>query len=413
MSTSERTVYLAGSVSLEGPFLEKLWAAYQLARGQVVPRHYTGYGAVMVRHDVLVLHDDLGATAFQCAGQPELTEARMNMFAENMVALARVLEQLEEPPLKEAVLVSSARPDSWSGPVRARFARLREVLRQRCSVRLTSIEGYDVLFKLLDSGVLGLRTIGKCAHLAGPEDEAIRYDGASRRFVYGPARLDSYAFRKLPHSFLPSHYWEQRYRRLMEAHVRRQREDGQEDEGWTYAPQAGVSFASADDLRFLYEQRVNGLRRGYTIGSFGDACVASYRLNADSHLYTVYVFNTEGAVREEAVRAMKGKASDVAARARQMKDYLHGGRFGLCLVAASEDWSPAAWAEAHLAEGEDFCEAAVEKGDDVLLGLLNDGLLSFAYKQGPDARANQFTLAGPDAPGVRLVPGKGLIVADG
>lgn len=406
MSTSERTVYLAGSVSLEGPFLEKLWAAYQLTRGQVVPRHYTGYGAVMVRHDVLVLHGDLGATAFQCVGQPEMTEAGMNMFAENMVALARVLEQLEEPPLREAVLVSSARPDSWSGTVRARFARLREVLRQRCSVRLSSIEGYDVLFRLLDSGVLGLRASGRCAHLAGPEDEAIRYDGASRRFVYGAARLDSYAFRKLPHSFLPSHYWEQRYR------ARHQCEDCQA-EGWTYAPQAGVSFASADDLRFLYEQRVNGLRRGYTIGSFGDACVASYRLNAGSHQYTIYVFNAEGTVREEAVRAMKGKASDVAARARQMKEYLHTGRFGLCLVAASEDWLPAAWAEAHFTDSEDFCAAAVEKGDDVLLGLLNDGLLSFAYRQGPDARANQFTLAGPDAPGVRLVPGRGLIVADG
>jgi hypothetical protein len=372
----------------------------------VAPRYYTSYGPIIVQHDVLANYGDR-SIVYECTGQAEMSEHKIAVFAENTINLAKALESskddLREPSLKEAVLVSSSEPSSWKSKVRERFNRIRDDLQKRSSIQVSSIEGYELLWKLLDSGVLGLRQIGKWVHFVGPEDEGIRYDTNQKSFVYGTKKMDDYLFRKLPHSFLPSHYWEQRYRNLVEEQIKDKDEGDPSWFTWTYAQQLGIGFVNIDDLKLLYERHVNLQPRSYTIASFEKGCVATSKSRRGNRSYEVYVFDVSESVGTKEAKALKNDGRDIIGQLKSSRDYLEGETFFLELVSASETWSPLAWAEAHFTARGDFYTPSVKKGDDVLGQFLAEGLLGFAFA---GTAPNQIKLVGPGIPALRVKEGK-------
>ncbi|MCP8321128.1 MAG: hypothetical protein H3Z52_09350 [archaeon] len=97
-------IMLKDSISLEGPFLEMIWAAYQMMNGRkVVPRYET----LGTHHDVLVQSYD-HSILYECTGQSPMTQEKINRLRNDAFDLADRIGKMGEPPLKEVLLVSSS-----------------------------------------------------------------------------------------------------------------------------------------------------------------------------------------------------------------------------------------------------------------------------------------------------------------
>lgn len=383
-------IKLVNSISLEGPFLEKVWAAYQLMNyREVVPRYET----LGTHHDVLVKlssHHIL----YECTGQYPMTRDKINRLRNDAFDLADRLTRLNEPPLKEVVLVSSCLRNAWSEDVRGTFENARKDLEKSKGIKLYSIEDYDLLYELIRSGVLGLRLIDNRIYFIGPDDYGIRFDREKKEFIKDFSKLDMQRFYQIPHSFLPSHYWEQRYRKLIEESMEGKLEG---TPLWTYEWQYGVSFEGAKDFKNVHESIYRDGERFNSEALLSDdkGYVRRWWSRRYSY-YEVHIFDVNQFVSRDVVSALKGYAMELMRKIRDSEDYLEGQKFTIYIYSASESWSPLAWAEAQSMAREDVEKVYVKRGNESLLELLNQGALGLAYRE-----KNQITLVGPKQPAIR------------
>ena len=393
--TSQQPIILRDGITLEGPLLEHLWGALQVHQHATVVPRYETLGS---HHDILVTAGD-HSIMYETTGQSQMSVEKVDRLSNDALQLSDRLQRAGEPPLKEVFLVSTTLRSSWPDAARRSFETHRRHLERTVQIKLVSLEAYDVLLPLVESGVLGIRLIDNRVVFAGPEDHAIRYQASSKQFTFGLPTLDQARFRELPHSFLPSHYWEQRYQALFRERMEKELEGAPAWIRWSYPYQFGLKWERSESLRQLWEKWYAALSRSYIMHSESNVFVAESRARSGNRSYGVHIFDISEHMERDKVSELKGLAHRAFWQLTDAQEYLKTERAGVFVYSASDTWSPLAWAEAAETYGKEFYPGKPRRGTDVLLHLLNQCGLGLTF-----SRDNLVTLAGPPTPAIRLSP---------
>jgi hypothetical protein len=388
--------------SLEGPFLECVYAAHLLLKGKrVVERSMTGG----VQHDVLV-EDAVGFEFYELTGQASIERDKVARFRDAINQLADYLKKEGGGRrLVRAYFVSMTAEEAWSEDAKKVLEQLRKDSIQRLSCEVHHINGVAALKQIIESGALGLRLVNDGIYFAGPEEYAIRYDPGKGWFDIGFANLDLYKFRSTPFSFLPSHFWEMYYHsRVREVFGQEYKEKGEELTIWTYPYYEGLKWPSLDSLVNLYAEYLNSINRTYPkiMEEAGLKYVfETHKSRRGNYSYILHLFSLAEVVDKQNTSSLRGIADHIATKMKDQIDYLKDERIYVAFHSASDVWTLNAWSKIrrpvpeHLKDviGE---EIHVERGNELLKSMLNRGILGLSFRS-----KNQITLRGPGAEAVR------------
>ena len=398
MSKIEGYIELKGSMILEGPFLEQVMAAYLLSKGKkVVPRLETGG----IQHDILVETYE-GFIVYECTGQREIREDKIDKFHSDVLYLHSVLTKLEGKGIIEAVFVAAVNDDAWDPSAKVALNSVEKSFKKRIGAKLSVISGINLIKELIGSGVLGLRLAKGKLHFAGPQDYAIRYIPDRKEFQMSFAPLsptEMLSFRELPHSFLPSYYWESYYKDLY-----LESSEGKKEPLtiWTYYIEEGTTWRDVKDMVEAYYSMLSLRKRTYIMERGDDYLIEEYKSRRGNYYYTVHMFSVDTRFDSSVAGRLMGKAIRIMDNIKEKyKDMLEKEPFSIYLHSATEDWSTKAWSKV---KGRiprslisDISAIIVERGNDFLLKLLNAGILGLRFRV-----RNEVTLVGPGIDAVRL-----------
>lgn len=402
----ERKIVLDGFITLEGRFLEKLWAAYLMSKGETVCERYETGG---IHHDVLTQSYD-SHTLYECTGQERFTAEKINRLRRDALLIKQEInKETASRPLKKVVLISSTNRNLRDNEAKATFERAKTQL-FRSGLTLESVDDYDVLYPLLYEGLLGFALIENKLYPVGPEEYGIRYDKNKKYepFARGISFIDIEKFKRLPQSFLPSLYWGTFYRELQE---RWAKEEEEFPLSFSHSYSFGISWKTAKDMRDLYKQDLSQLSRTI-IDDFEDSAFVEWSWSRKKYnFFNVYVCDSKNKFLDRAdISALVGKIMDAAEDYRQKHEYTAKERFSGYLVTSSEDWSAEAWWQARETGTEELTIDAsnILRGSNLLIKLLNRGILGFAFAEPEEYTGNvkhttnQIKLVGPGIPAIRL-----------
>lgn len=382
---------------LEGPFLEQVVAGYLVKNGkEVVPRLETGG----IPHDILVKSYD-GYIVYECTGQREITEQKIDRFHSVIFKLHDILKKIEGKGIIEAVFTASVNDDAWTPSAKEAIVQVKESLKKRIGADLKVISGLELIKELIRSGILGLRLVRGRVHFAGPEDYAIRYDPNNREFKMSFAPLSDTElsrFRKLPHSFLPSYYWESHYKDLYI-----ESSEGKEEQLtiWSYHYEEGVRWPSIKDMTEAYSDYINAFRRAFVIDKGDDYLIELYESARKNRYYSVHIFSIKDKFDYSEASEVIGKAIRLIDKIKASRSYLEKEPFTIYVHSASEDWSFKAWGAINEGIPEplasDISGIIPEKGNMLILNLLNLGILGLRFR-----KRNEITLVGPGVNAARI-----------
>jgi hypothetical protein len=392
-----------GALSLEGPFLECVYATYLLLRGKrVVERSITGG----VQHDILVEDAD-GFEFYELTGQARIDWDKIARFRDSINHLADYFrKEGGGKSLVRAYFISMTAEDAWSEDAKRMLEQMKRDFMQRLSCEVHLIDGITALKQVIESGALGVRLVNDRIYLAGPEEYAIRYDRSSGWFDIGFVKLDLYKFRRTPFSFLPSHYWEMYYQgRVREVFGQEYKEKGEDLTIWTYPPYEGLKWPSLDSLINLYAEYLHSIKRTYPeiMEEAGlKYILETYRSRRGNYSYTLHLFSLAEVVDKQVTSSLRGIADHIATKMKDQVNYLRDERIYVKFHSASDVWTLNAWSEIHKPIPEHLKnvigeEVYVERGSELLKDMLNRGILGFSFRHG-----NQITLRGPGAVAVRV-----------
>jgi len=395
-------VELSGALSLEGPFLECVYATYLLLKGKrVVERSMTGG----VQHDVLVEDAD-GFEFYELTGQERIDWDKVARFRDAINQLADYLKKEDGGKrLVRAYFISMTAEDAWSEDAKKVLEQLRKDFMQRLSCEVHHINGITALKQILESGALGLRLVNNRIYFAGPEEYAIRYDPSSGWFDIGFAKLDLSKFRSTPFSFLPSHFWEMYYQsRVREVFMQEYKEKGEDLTIWTYQYNEGLKWPNLDNLVSLYAEYLNRFKRRYA-KIMEEAALKyvfeTYESARGNRYYILHLFSLAEVVDKQTTTGLRGIADHIATKIKDQIDYLKDERICVEFHSASDVWTLNAWSEIHKPIPEHLKNVLgekirVERGNELLKEMLNVGILGFSFRS-----KNQITLRGPGAEAIR------------
>jgi len=96
-STSKKLIEFDGSLILQGPFLEQVWAVHLMAQGKKVVAKTSTYS---VHYDIPVEDYD-GYEVYECTGQETITPEKVYYFREMINDLIDILAKEEKAWLKK------------------------------------------------------------------------------------------------------------------------------------------------------------------------------------------------------------------------------------------------------------------------------------------------------------------------
>jgi len=390
---SEEPIELIGSMILEGPFLELVMASYLLKKGEnIVPRLETGG----ISHDILVKKSD-GFVLYECTGQRDIGEDKIDKFHWDIIRLHDALKKLEGKGIIEAVFVASVIDDAWQPSAKEALTRIEHSLKRRVGANLRVFSGLNLLKELVACGVLGLRLFEGKVHFAGPEDYAIRYDPKNGEFRMSFAPVDLVKFRELPHSFLPSYYWETYYRELYQEVA----EDKNEPLTiWSYIYNEGVKWSSSRDLVKAYYEYLTSEPRTYTLEMGDDYLIEEYKSRRRNYYYSIHMFSCDEKFNSQVAGRLTGKAIRLIDDIKHKREYLEEMPFSIHIHSSTEAWSSKAWGELRKGIPEvlhkEISYINAERGNDLLIRMLNWGILGLHFKS-----RNELTLVGPGVEAIR------------
>jgi hypothetical protein len=394
MSQLEPVIEFSGRLSLEGPLLESVFAAYLMSRGYKVVDRIETRG---IQHDILVESYD-GYVFYECTGQESITEQKVNRFLFDIFRLDEVLRESYGKGLVKAVFVVAVAEDGWMEDARKALEYVKSKVKERINCDVEVLSGMNLLRELISSGVLGIRLHKNRVYFAGPEDYGIRYLPSRREFCLSTAPINLDEFRKKPYSFLPSHYWDRYYQQLYrEAMEEKKEEWSNQYDIFSYAFYEGLELKKVEDLVNLYKKYEETLTNQIIIAT-GDRYLTIHSWSRKHDYYSLHIFSTDSIIDRSSAKAMIGLAPrliDEAKGSRSMTE-----PFSLHIYTLTEDWSTAAWNEVHEKMPEplkaDISYVGVIRGNDLLIPLLNKGILGFRFR-----RKNEITLVGPGVEAVR------------
>jgi len=402
---SSKMIELDGSLILQGPFLEQVWAVHLMAQGKKIVARTSTYG---VHHDILVEGYD-GYEVYECTGQELITPEKVHYFREMINDLIDILAREEKDggrKLVRAYFVSMCSDNSWVPEAVSAMERLKADMTER-GCRVTVIGGLEALKRALSTGSFGLRLSSNRIMLAGPEEYAIRFDPMERRFRIAFPRTDLSRFRETPFSSLPSHYWELYFReRVRKAYEKDYAARGEPITiPWAHPPYEGLSWKTIEDFLECYRRYLNTDRRTYAEVKELAGRKYIYEMSRSAkgyRYYFVHLFSGSEVVEAEEVKSLRGYADEIVASFKKETEYLRGGSIGVWIHTASEAWTAGAWTELNKPVAKHLRELISgihsERGCECLLRLLNSGVLGFGFRY-----RNQITLYGPGVEAVRMV----------
>lgn len=405
MSEKYKKIILDGFNTLEGPFLEKIWAAYLLKKGKnVVERYETGG----YHHDVLV-NEYSQSILYECTGQKEMTEEKINKLRADTFKIAKEMEKEGDPPLKKVVLISATARNSWREKVIETFRNAKDDLKDH-GFELEKIEDNDILYQLIYEGILGFRLVQNRLYPVGPEDYGMRFDKDKKKFVYDKCKLDMTKFKRLPQSFLPSLYWGTYYRDLLEECL--DPSEGKSFSFWETCSYGGfgIRWKSTGDLAYVYNMYDRRHDREWTTEIYKDVgYIHQWKSRRRHYYYSARIFDTSAYITRDKIAEIQGKLMEMVYSHRKGKEYLKNKPFSYKIITSSEDWSPRAWWEARISAREDLWSSDIKRGTEVYLELLNSGLLGITYLylyDTYDCEQNHIKLVGPGISAIRVMDGE-------
>ncbi|MEM3104992.1 MAG: hypothetical protein QXD69_05775, partial [Candidatus Bathyarchaeia archaeon] len=125
--------------------------------------------------------------------------------------------------------------------------------------------------------------------------------------------------------------------------------------------------------------------------------------------YRIHVFSADSKIDRNKTKEMRGKAVRLMDEIKSRKGVAE--KFSIEFHTLTEDWSSVAWGEVHEVPDklkDEIYTIGVERGNDLIIRLLNSGVLGFRFKT-----RNQITLSGLGVDAVRsrygnieICPGK-------
>jgi hypothetical protein len=391
----EEVVKFEGRLLLEGPFLEHVVAALLLKEGRdVVPSLNTGG----ILHDVLIEDHD-GYIFFECTGQREIRDDKIDKFYKDVLDLDDTLKRLKGKGVKEAVFVACTTEEAWHSSAKEALASVDNSLRRRLNVKLVTISGYELIRKLVKSGILGLRFVKGRLHFAGPEDYAIRWNQNEKQFLFSVAQIDIVKFRCLPHSFTPSYYWESYYKDLYYEYYKEEKKEPLTI--WSYYYEEGVKWRCAKDIVNTYDTYLNTFDRVFVVEKKNEYLIEEWTSRRRNRYYRIHMFTANDVVDHTITNSLIGKAVRIIDELKSKRNYLEEEPFSVYVHSATEDWSFGAWDELHRGIPDtlrkDISSIACERGNELLIKLLNSGILGLHI-----VNNNEITLVGPGEDAVRV-----------
>ncbi|MEM2216711.1 MAG: hypothetical protein QXP57_09145 [Nitrososphaerota archaeon] len=398
-------VEFEGSVSLEGPLLESIYAAYLMRMGRELVKAIETRG---VQHDILETTHD-GFIFYECTGQEVIKENKIHRFLDDILRLDEVLRESYGKGLVKAVFVAAVADDAWQESAKEAMEYVRSKAEQRVGCKVEVISGLNLLKELISSGVLGIRLYQNKIYLTGPEDYGIRYDPERREFRIMTAPIDIARFRETPFSLLPSHYWESYYRELFREMMERKKEEwSNEFNIFSYAFYDGLRLSRTEQLVALYKMYVDSYMKA-KCEEFGDSYLFEVFWSRKHMYYRIHVFSADSKIDRNKTKEMRGKAVRLMDEIKSRKGVAE--KFSIEFHTLTEDWSSVAWGEVHEVPDklkDEIYTIGVERGNDLIIRLLNSGVLGFRFKT-----RNQITLSGLGVDAVRsrygnieICPGK-------
>lgn len=113
--------------------------------------------------------------------------------------------------------------------------------------------------------------------------------------------------------------------------------------------------------------------------------------------YRIHVFSAESKIDRNKTKEMRGKAVRLMDEIKSRKGIME--KFSIEFHTLTEDWSSVAWGEVHEVPDklkDEINIIGVERGNDVIIRLLNSGVLGFRFRT-----RNQVTLSGLGVDAVR------------
>jgi hypothetical protein len=400
--TDERKIVLDGFITLEGRFLEKLWAAYLMTQYKTVRERLETGG---YHHDIL-FSDGVTSTLCECTGQQQMTPQKIEKLGRDAFLIRDAIRNEGETPLKKVILIAALNRNSWSKEVSETFEIQRGDL-DAYDIKLEKAEDYDVLLPLINEGILGFALIQNKLYPVGPEEYGIRFDKSKGEFRRTFASIDIDKFKRLPQSFLPSLYWGTFYKELQEKWAKEELEEPLNFQRFWYPYSYGgfgIKFKSAENMRDLYRNTYYVKR--HVFEDYKDNVLVGVGWSRKYTYPTAYGFESRDYVDRSEVSTLLGRISSAV---RTYRDKRSGTteRFGIHVVTASADWTPQAWWEVRKTAREDVYVHEVLRGEDSLIKLLNESILGFAfsdidYSGNIVDTSNQIKLVGPGIPALRL-----------
>jgi len=360
---------------------------------RIVPRR-SSYG---IHHDILVDAYD-GYIFYECTGQAEITVEKIDRFRNDALKLKERLEKIEKKTLKKCVFIAAASEGSWSQRTREVFKETDERLKgEDCEVEL--LEGMELLRQLMSSGSLGFRLYLNKVYLAGPEDYAIRFDHERGEFRIMYPRISLEDFRKTPFSTLPSHYWELYYQsRLIDA--LKKEYEGLLEPLWVYYGYSGLKWKSTRDLVACYKEYLSSFPRTYASEIEGDETwlFEIWESRRRNKHYCLHGFSVEEIVDRGISGSLCGRADALIYKLKKEGRIPQDEKVSVYIHTFTDCWTAGGWDEFH-EKMEAFEKEAclyVERGNEILVGLLNKGILGVRFRE-----KNLITLSGPGIPAIR------------
>lgn len=235
---------LLGTLTLEGPLLEMMYAALALNKGEkVVPRYET----MGVLHDILIRQED-GYAIGECLGQPVVSAEKLALFKEQIDTLNERLVASGDDPIIEARIISLSTADEWPEESRLALTQLEEHLKGK-SIELKFLEPKRILYDVISNTILGFNLIDNNIFFVGPNEWAIRYNPSVSKYYFGSPTIDLQAFRSLPHSFMPRTYWGDSHRKIFEDYAEISCDPLPEWSNWSMPDNVGVRWRSVEQIK--------------------------------------------------------------------------------------------------------------------------------------------------------------------
>lgn len=378
---------LEGTLTLEGPLLEMVYAALCVARGEnVVPRLET----LGVYHDVFI-RGEKGHVFCECDGESDISEKKIYLFRDEVLHLNTLLKAEDQMPVTEARLVVMLPRKDWQNGA---MIALDEVGKEfeKNGIRLNVIEPRRLLYDLVSNSILGFVLLDNHILLVGPGHWAIRYNASVSRFMYGESRIDLDKFRQLPQSFIARDYWNERHKDIYAEYSEISQESLPEWFSWKFPERFGIRWKNSQQIAkgILKAYSVNGRKIVHTDEK---GFISLRRLKKNSYYAANVVYHGEIVGAEEAVELDRELS-------RIVNDFRNSGSmdeeldFYFRIFADTITFSHMYWTKAKFKtpRGE-VSYTEIHRGDDLLTEVLNSGNLGIkldrngirlSIEEGPD-----------------------------